>query len=281
MRGLLAEEEPGDAGSAKRDRPAAATSRVRRMYLDIYRTTLAANRAPDGATLGAVSASREPTVDAHVRDLRTDAADGRALGPLLAERRRGLRRRVPALPGARRSSTAGSRRARPTTPMIAPERRRRASGRRPRSASGRGAQRPRRRRSRPSRSCAASPSRELAIVEAADLFNATPYRRTVGGIAKSLGEPRVSIVPLSGVNPRARRHRRLGDLVVPVPRHAGLGAARPARRARARSRRARGHVRAVERAPRRRRPSRSGHRAPLRTSRLPTIRDRDLLRHPA
>jgi hypothetical protein len=42
---------------------------------------------------------------------------------------------------------------------------------------------------------------ELAIVEAADLFNASQFRRTVAGIAKSLGEPRVSIVPLSGVNP--------------------------------------------------------------------------------
>ncbi len=41
---------------------------------------------------------------------------------------------------------------------------------------------------------------ELAIVEAADLFNASQFRRTVGGIAKSLGSPRVSIVPLSGVN---------------------------------------------------------------------------------
>lgn len=40
---------------------------------------------------------------------------------------------------------------------------------------------------------------ELAIVEAADVFNASPYRRTVEGIAKSLGEPQVSIVPLSGV----------------------------------------------------------------------------------
>jgi hypothetical protein len=40
---------------------------------------------------------------------------------------------------------------------------------------------------------------ELAIVEAADLFNASAYRRTVGGIAKSLGSPRASIVPLSGV----------------------------------------------------------------------------------
>lgn len=41
---------------------------------------------------------------------------------------------------------------------------------------------------------------ERAMVEAADLFNASPYRRTVGGIAKSLGDPRVSVVPLSGVN---------------------------------------------------------------------------------
>jgi hypothetical protein len=38
------------------------------------------------------------------------------------------------------------------------------------------------------------------MVEAADHFNASQYRRTVGGIAKSLGGPSVSIVPLSGVN---------------------------------------------------------------------------------
>jgi hypothetical protein len=42
--------------------------------------------------------------------------------------------------------------------------------------------------------------RELAMVEAADLFNASAYRRTVAGIAKSLGPPKASIVPLSGVN---------------------------------------------------------------------------------
>jgi hypothetical protein len=40
---------------------------------------------------------------------------------------------------------------------------------------------------------------ELAMVEAADLFNASAYRRTVGGIAKSLGEAKASIVALSGV----------------------------------------------------------------------------------
>ncbi len=49
--------------------------------------------------------------------------------------------------------------------------------------------------------------REQQMVEAADIFNASDYRRTVGGIAKSLGEPRASIVPLSGVS---------GELVVTV-----------------------------------------------------------------
>jgi hypothetical protein len=49
--------------------------------------------------------------------------------------------------------------------------------------------------------------RELQMVEAADIFNASDYRRTVGGIAKSLGEPRASILPLSGVT---------GELVVTV-----------------------------------------------------------------
>jgi hypothetical protein len=48
---------------------------------------------------------------------------------------------------------------------------------------------------------------EQQIVEAADIFNSSDYRRTVGGIAKSLGEPRASIVPLSGVS---------GELIVTV-----------------------------------------------------------------
>jgi hypothetical protein len=39
---------------------------------------------------------------------------------------------------------------------------------------------------------------EVALLEAADLFNGSTYRRTVGGIRKSLGEARASIVPLSG-----------------------------------------------------------------------------------
>jgi hypothetical protein len=42
--------------------------------------------------------------------------------------------------------------------------------------------------------------RELAMVEAADLFNESAFRRTIAGIAKSLGSPRASIVPLSGTS---------------------------------------------------------------------------------
>jgi hypothetical protein len=41
---------------------------------------------------------------------------------------------------------------------------------------------------------------EVALLEAADLFNGSAYRRTVGGIAKSLGRPQASIVPLSGTS---------------------------------------------------------------------------------
>jgi hypothetical protein len=86
----------------------------------------------------------------------------------------------------------------PTTPMVPNERRRRGRGilgaimgTRPRAVE---------------QTIAADPilrrlsEQELAMVEAADLFNASQYRRTVGGIAKSLGSPRVSIVVLSGVN---------------------------------------------------------------------------------
>ncbi len=43
--------------------------------------------------------------------------------------------------------------------------------------------------------------RELAIVEAAALFTARAFRRTIAGIAKSLGNPHASVVPLSGLNP--------------------------------------------------------------------------------
>ena len=41
---------------------------------------------------------------------------------------------------------------------------------------------------------------EQAVVEAAGLFNVSDALRTVEGIARSLGEPQVSIVPLSGPN---------------------------------------------------------------------------------
>jgi hypothetical protein len=41
---------------------------------------------------------------------------------------------------------------------------------------------------------------EVAMVEAADLFNESAFRRTIAGIARSLGAPKASIVPLSGTS---------------------------------------------------------------------------------
>jgi hypothetical protein len=41
---------------------------------------------------------------------------------------------------------------------------------------------------------------EVALVEAAELFNTSTFLRTVNGVAKALGEPLVSIMPLSGVS---------------------------------------------------------------------------------
>jgi len=41
---------------------------------------------------------------------------------------------------------------------------------------------------------------EVSVLEAAELFNGSSYRRTVGGIAKSLGDAQASFVPLSGTN---------------------------------------------------------------------------------
>jgi hypothetical protein len=92
----------------------------------------------------------------------------------------------------------------PTTPMVAPERRRRR---------GLVAALFDTRRQPSTDPVAPEPilrrlsERELAIVEAADLFNASTHRRTIGGIAKSLGEPRSSIVRLGGVT---------GELVITI-----------------------------------------------------------------
>jgi hypothetical protein len=83
----------------------------------------------------------------------------------------------------------------PTTPTVSPERRRRRLSLAALMGTARAPSDPiapepiLRRLSQP----------ELAVVEAADAFNASQYRRTIGGIAKSLGAPNVSVVPLSGV----------------------------------------------------------------------------------
>jgi hypothetical protein len=84
----------------------------------------------------------------------------------------------------------------PTTPMVSGDRRRRRRGLGDILGFGRAAN---------DETVAPEPilrrlsEDELAMVEAADLFNASAYRRTVGGIAKSLGDAKASIVPLSGV----------------------------------------------------------------------------------
>ncbi len=44
---------------------------------------------------------------------------------------------------------------------------------------------------------------EQALVEAAELFNRSPHRRTVEGLVRSLGPPQVSLVLLSGTKPEA------------------------------------------------------------------------------
>jgi hypothetical protein len=41
---------------------------------------------------------------------------------------------------------------------------------------------------------------EAALVEAAELYNASTFRRTIAGVAKSLGPPDCSVVPLSGIS---------------------------------------------------------------------------------
>ena len=51
---------------------------------------------------------------------------------------------------------------------------------------------------------------EIALVEAAELFNATQFRRTIAGVAKALGEPLASITPLSGAATARIGHRRRG-----------------------------------------------------------------------
>jgi hypothetical protein len=86
----------------------------------------------------------------------------------------------------------------PTTPLVADDRRRRGALDLRGIFGGRRA---------PDAPVASEPilrrlsDEELGMVDAADLFNGSQFRRTIGGVAKSLGEPRASIVTFTGVNP--------------------------------------------------------------------------------
>ena len=132
---------------------------------------------------------------AAVRDLRAHAADGRAR-VRFAPRGEDYVDVCPLCQEAR-STTAGSRRAARRADASRTPRRRRAL-RRPRRCIGSAAS------AEPEHVVAEPILRRLSerrsrrMVEAADLFNAAHYRRTVAGIAKSLGEPRVSIVAALG-----------------------------------------------------------------------------------
>jgi hypothetical protein len=84
----------------------------------------------------------------------------------------------------------------PTTPTIPGERKRRRRGLGELLGLGRGG--PEQTIAPPEPILRRLSGDEVALLEAADLFNASSYRRTVGGIAKSLGEAKASIVALSG-----------------------------------------------------------------------------------
>lgn len=81
----------------------------------------------------------------------------------------------------------------PSLPVRSPDRRRRLLARLLR--------RPSRERALPDEALEPLSGRERAVAAAAELFNGSPHRRTVDGLARSLGRPQVSIVPLSGVHP--------------------------------------------------------------------------------
>ena len=171
-----------------------------------------------------------------------------------------LRRRLPALPGDRGRVRLGQGGLADDADDPADRRRRRASRSRRCSARGAPAEAPvatepiLRRLSEP----------ELAIVEAADLFNASQYRRTVGGIAKSLGDAarldRAALGREPGRSWSRSPGRSPGTSTASRP-----DSAQPVRLAE------RGHepdgarrgVHRVERAPGRGRPDRPGHRARL------------------
>ena len=69
---------------------------------------------------------------------------------------------------------------------------------------------------------------EAALVEAADLFNASLFRRTIEGVAARARPAAHLDRPALRGEQRARAHVRLGDHLVPVPRAARRRASRSA-----------------------------------------------------
>ena len=222
-----------------------------------------AKRSGGGEGVTVVRKQRRP---AHVRDLPSDAPHGRAGRALHARRRRTgstSARSAPTTADEHGWVKEGS----PTTPIVpgdAPPPALRRARRAARAAKAEPEPRvsePMLRRLTPE---------EQAMVEAAELFNESAYRRTIAGIAKSLGDARVSLLPLSGVNPEVvitvawdiswYQYRVVFESRQPVrlaERGYELEELDPA-------------LRALERAPRPRRPGHARHPAALvRPRRLP------------
>ena len=201
MGGALAEQEQDRRHLKALDPARSPSSASSAPY--ICKRHIAARRCPRAVENFGRGLLRSP----HARDGDADLCDLRALlmrrapDPLLA-RRRAVRRRLRALRrdrararlAARGQPGAADRPAFEAAPAESrePARRREA---------GRGGTGGRRADSAP----LSEP--ELALVEAADLFNLSQHRRTVAGVAKSLGPPKASILPLSGVS---------GEMIVTV-----------------------------------------------------------------
>ncbi len=156
----------------------------------------------------------------------------------------------------------------PTSPTVSADRRRRR-GSFLAGLLGSRAARAASRRSRRSRSCAVSRSTSLR-------WSRRPTSSTPPSTAaRSAGSRSRSAIRRLGRRPlgrqrRGRRHRRVGHLLVPVPRHARLRATRCGSKERGpRPVELEASVHRVERAHGRRRPDRPRHRAPVDAAGVP------------
>ena len=181
------------------------------------------------ATLGPC-ASRGSAPSAQCAICERTLLMGERTRALLAERRRQVRRRLPALPGDRarvRLGEGGLADARRRSSRTAGA----AASRSPRSSAP---GRPPRRRSRASRSCAVSRSPSSRSSRRPTTSTRPSSAAPSAGSRRASARPHLDH-PALRRQPGDRDHGRLGDLLVPVPGHPGRGAACSPCRARATS----------------------------------------------